>query len=118
MRLNSMTCLVLATALGLGACAKKPTTETGTEAPVAADRDDHAATMPAASAPALERPAATPAEQAATLLRYLEDRPDCQAFRAPLEQARQAPPGTPVTFDMAQIMDEAYKAGCQKPSGG
>lgn len=62
-------------------------------------------------------PQKSPAEQAATLLQFIDDRPECQAFRAPLEQASAAPAGQAVELNMGEIMDQAYKAGCQKGPG-
>jgi hypothetical protein len=63
------------------------------------------------------KPQKTPAEQAATLLNFIDTRPECQQFRAPLEQASAAPAGTTVELNMGEIMDQAYKAGCQRGPG-
>jgi hypothetical protein len=63
------------------------------------------------------KPQKSAAEQAATLLQFIDSRPECQQFRAPLEQVRAAPQGAPMELNMAEIMDQAYKAGCQKGPG-
>jgi hypothetical protein len=63
------------------------------------------------------KPQKSVAEQAATLLQFIDNRPECQQFRAPLEQASAAPSGTTVDLNMGEIMDQAYKAGCQKGPG-
>lgn len=63
------------------------------------------------------KPQKSTAEQAATLLQLIDSRPECQPFRAPLEQVSASPQGAPVELNMAEIMDQAYKAGCQKDPG-
>lgn len=118
---RALSILALALAATLAGCSKR---EPEAAAP--------AATAPAAS-PAAEESMAVPrdestklppaeqktsAEQAQTLLQFIEDKPECQSFRAQLEQAAQAPAGQTVTLDMGQLMDEAFKAGCQKAASG
>jgi hypothetical protein len=80
-----------------------------------ADSTNGAAPQAQAALPA--KPQKSVAEQAATLLEYIDSRPECQPFRAPLEQASASPQGAPVELNMAEIMDQAYKAGCQKGPG-
>ena len=60
------------------------------------------------------KPQQSNAEQAATLLQFIDNRPECQQFRAPLEQAGASPAGQTPELNMGEIMDQAFKAGCQK----
>jgi len=76
---------------------------------------DRAAPPAPATPPA--KPQKSSAEQAATLLQFIDSRPECQQFRAPLEQASAAPAGATVELNMGEIMDQAFKAGCQKGPG-
>ena len=89
------------------------------EPPPVADTTEASTTEP--PPPAALTPPAKPqkstAEQAATLLEFIDSRPECQPFRAPLEQASASPQGAPVELNMGEIMDQAYKAGCQKGPG-
>jgi hypothetical protein len=78
-------------------------------------RLDRAAPQAPVAPPA--KPQKSHAEQAATLLQYIDARPECQQFRAPLEQASATPAGATVELNMGEIMDQAYKAGCQKGPG-
>jgi hypothetical protein len=99
--------------------------------PAAADP----AAAPAASSPAGEdaisvtrgeevklepAPRQSVAEQAQTLRQFILDTPACEPFHAQLNQASLlSESGQPVSLDMGQLMDDVYKAGCQKsPSGG
>jgi hypothetical protein len=54
-----------------------------------ADSSNGAAPQAQAALPA--KPQKSVAEQAATLLEYIDSRPECQPFRAPLEQASASP---------------------------
>jgi TolA-binding protein len=86
--------------------------------PAAATSED-STDRPAPQAPVAPpaKPQKSHAEQAATLLQYIDARPECQQFRAPLEQASATPTGATVELNMGEIMDQAYKAGCQKGPG-
>ncbi len=114
MKITSLVLLSGIAALALLAGCSKP----AVPEPAAAtneDRMERAAPQAPVAPPA--KPQKTPAEQAATLLQFIEDRPECQQFRAPLEQASAAPAGATVELNMGEIMDQAYKAGCQRGPG-
>jgi hypothetical protein len=68
-----------------------------------------------------DRSAAPPppsySEKAATLLKFIDARPECQPFRAPLEQASAAPARATEELNMVEILEQAHKAGCQKDPG-
>jgi hypothetical protein len=108
-----ITSLVLLSALAalvlLTGCSKPATPE---PAPTRTEDGDVRKPQETAELPA--KPQKSPAEQAATLLQFIDSRPECQSFRAPLEQAIAAPAGQAVDLNMGEIMDQAYKAGCQK----
>ncbi len=74
-------------------------------------------TAPERSVAAPAKPQKSSAEQAATLLKFIDTRPECQQFRAPLEQASASPQAATAELNMAEIMDQAYKAGCQTGPG-
>ncbi len=113
MKITSLVLLSGIAALALLAGCSKP----AVPEPAAATNED-SMERAAPQEPALPaKPQKTPAEQAATLLQFIDDRPECQQFRAPLEQASAAPAGTTVELNMGEIMDQAYKAGCQKGPG-
>jgi hypothetical protein len=97
----------------LGGCSKPAAPGT------AASTEDESLSRsePQAAAELPAPPQKSQAEQAATLLQFIETRPECQQFRAPLEQASAAPAGQSVELNMGEIMDQAYKAGCQKDPG-
>jgi hypothetical protein len=120
MRNMKITSLVLLSGIAalalLTGCAKPAAPE-----PAATTSEDSAARPPQApdtlpdTLPA--KPQASNAEQAATLLQFIDARAECQPFRAQLEQASAAPVGATVDLNMGEIMDQAYKAGCQKGPG-
>ena len=64
-----------------------------------------------AAAPQPEPPKENTAEKATKLLGYIQDKPECQQFKAALEQA-QGPGGEGANLE--QVMADAYKAGCSK----
>ncbi len=90
---------------------------TGCAKPAVTTSEVSAARPPQAPDALPAKPPASNAEQAATLLQFIETRPECQPFRALLEQASAAPAGATVDLNMGEIMDQAYKAGCQKGPG-
>jgi hypothetical protein len=113
MKITSLVLLSGIAALALlTGCAKPAAPE-----PAAATNEDRAARPPQAPDALPAKPQASNAEQAATLLQFIDARPECQPFRAPLEQASAAPVGATVDLNMGEIMDQAYKAGCQKGPG-
>jgi len=113
MKVTSLVLLNGIAALALLAGCSKP----AAPAPEATTSTDSAA--PATPAPVAlpAKPQKSYAEQAATLLQFIDTRPECQQFRAPLEQASAASAGATVELNMGEIMDQAYKAGCQKDRG-
>jgi hypothetical protein len=114
MKITSLVLLNGIAALALLAGCSKP----AVPEPAAAtgeDRMERAAPEAPVALPA--EPQKSAAEQAATLLNFIEDRPECQQYRAPLEQASAAPAGATVELNMGEIMDQAYKAGCQRGPG-
>jgi hypothetical protein len=115
MKITSLVLLSGIAALALLAgCSKRAAPE-----PAAATDEDRVERAAAPQAPVAPpaKPQKSPAEQAATLLKFIDDRPECQQFRAPLEQASAAPAGATVELNMGEIMDQAYKAGCQRGPG-
>lgn len=114
MKITSLVLLSGITALTLLTGCSKPAAPPSAAA-TSEDRIDSAAPTEPVALPA--KPQKTPAEQAASLLKFIEDRPECQQFRAPLEQASAAPAGATVELNMGEIMDQAYKAGCQRGPG-
>jgi hypothetical protein len=114
MKITSLVLLSGIAALALLAGCSKPAAP-GPAAATDEDRVERAAAPAPVAPPA--KPQKSPAEQAATLLKFIDDRPECQQFRAPLEQASAAPAGATVELNMGEIMDQAYKAGCQRGPG-
>jgi len=113
MKITSLVLLSGIAALALLAGCSKPAAPT----PAATTTEDIAGRA-APQEPALPaKPQKSRAEQAATLLKFIDTRPECQQFRAPLEQASAAPAGETVELNMGELMDQAYKAGCQKGPG-
>jgi hypothetical protein len=96
----------------LSGCSKPAAPE-----PAATRTEDGDIRTPKETIQAPPKPQKSPAEQAATLLNFIDTRPECQQFRAPLEQASAAPAGQAVELNMGEIMDQAYKAGCQRGPG-
>jgi hypothetical protein len=114
MKITSLVLLSGIAALALLAGCSKP----AVPGPAAATDDDRVErAAPPAPVALPPEPQKSSAEQAATLLQFIDARPECQQFRAPLEQASAAPAGQAVELNMAEIMDQAYKAGCQKGPG-
>jgi hypothetical protein len=107
---------VLACAVIMIAGCSRDVPSTETVAPVAAPTT--AAPEAGTRVPALDSDPRTAAEQAAALLRFIDTRPECERFRAPLAQAAQAPAGQNIELDMGRLMDDAYQAGCQKRDDG
>jgi len=93
-------------ALAVLGCSKQPAPA---PAVPAAEVDDEMAER--AAAPRPEKPKETKAEQAAKLVPYIQDKPECQQFRTALEQAQGA---GGESANLEQIMGDAYKAGCSK----
>jgi len=113
MKITSLVLLSGIAALALlTGCAKPAAPE-----PAATTSEDSAARPPQTPDTLPAKPQASNAEQAATLLQFIDARPECQPFRAQLEQASAAPVGATVDLNMGEIMDQAYKAGCQKGPG-
>jgi len=113
MKITSLVLLSGIAALALlTGCAKPAAPE-----PAATTSEDSAARPPQAPDTLPAKPQASNAEQAATLLQFIDARAECQPFRAQLEQASAAPVGATVDLNMGEIMDQAYKAGCQKGPG-
>jgi len=78
-----------------------------------------ATTSTDSAAPATPAPVALPAksqksQRAEALLQFIDTRPECQQFRATLEQASAAPADQTVDLDLLALLDQAHKAGCQK----
>jgi len=75
----------------------------------------------AAPAPAPAREATKPedpAKLAASLLQLIDTAPQCEPFRARLEDAGRATPDAAPSMDaMNKIVSEAYDAGCGRKSG-
>jgi hypothetical protein len=111
MKITSLVLLSGIAALALVTGCSKPAAP-----PPAAATSDDSLDRPAPQVPVTlpAKPQKSQAEQAATLLQFIDTRPECQPFRAPLEQASAAPAGATVELNMGEIMDQAYKAGCQK----
>lgn len=114
MKITSLVLLSGITALTLLTGCSKPAAPPSA---AATNEDSMERAAPQAPVTPPAQPQKTPAEQAATLLQFIEDRPECQQFRAPLEQASAAPAGATVQLNMGEIMDQAYKAGCQRGPG-
>jgi hypothetical protein len=114
MKITSLVLLSGITALTLLTGCSKPAVP---EPAAATNEDRMERATPQAPVAMPAQPQKTRAEQAARLLQFIEDRPECQPFRAPLEQASAAPAGAAVELNMGEIMDQAYKAGCQKDPG-
>jgi hypothetical protein len=93
-------------ALALLGCSKQPAPAPAAPAAVADDEMESQA-----QAPAAQKPKETVAEKATKMLGYIQDKPECQQFRAALEQARDA---GDETVSVEKIMGDAYKAGCSK----
>lgn len=118
---RALSILALALAATLSGCSKQEpdAAAPATTAPAASPAAEESMAVPrdeSTKLPPAEQK--TSAEQAQTLLQFIEDKPECQSFRAQLEQAAQAPAGQAVALDMGQLMDEAFKAGCQKAASG
>lgn len=98
----------------LAACAKP------TPPPQPADDDTDEAPS-AAPAPAPAREATKPedpAKLAAGLLQLIDTAPQCEPFRARLEDAGRATPDAAPSMDaMNKVVSEAYDAGCGRKSG-
>jgi hypothetical protein len=108
---------VIAVAI-LAACAKSPppaSVEDAAKAKAAVAAADNEEAPPA---PAPEAQAAPPAmdrsEKAAGLLTLIDTAPQCQSFRAQLEEAAKVPADSPQAVDMNQIVASAHAAGCGK----
>lgn len=87
-------------------CSKQPAPP-----PVApATEVDDEVTEPVA-APRPDKPKETKAEQAAKLVLYIQDKPECQQFKAAFEQVQAS---GDENANLEQIMGDAYKAGCSK----
>jgi hypothetical protein len=114
MKITSLVLLCGIAALALLTSCSKPAGP-----PPAAATSEDSTDRPAPQAPVAvpAKPQKSQAEQAATLLNFIDARPECQQFRAPLEQASAAPAGATVELNMGEIMDQAYKAGCQRGPG-
>jgi hypothetical protein len=98
----------------LAACAKP------VPPPQPAD-DDTDEVSSAAPAPALAREATKPedpAKLAASLLQLIDTAPQCEPFRARLEEAGRATPDAAPSMDaMNKVVSAAYDAGCGRKSG-
>lgn len=118
---RALSILALALTAALAGCSRQEpeAAPPATTAPAASAAGEDSMAVPRDEsmklAPAEEK---SSAEQAQTLLQFIEDKPECQPFRAQLEQAAQAPAGQAVALDMGQLMDDAFKAGCQKTATG
>lgn len=102
---------VMALAL-LVACAKQA------PPPQPADRDGDEATTAVPAAPPEGPQRRSPAEKAAGLLQLIDTAPQCETFRARLEEAGRAPADSAPTIDaMNSIVAEAHEAGCSRKLG-
>ena len=115
--------LALAAALGiaLAGCSKNEPVEPAANSPAAEQPASEAAPAVArgdeVKLPPPEQKST--AEQAQILRQFIVESPECQPFHAQLDQASlAAASGQPVTLDMGKLMDDAYKAGCQKKPAG
>ena len=97
------TAFVCVTALAMLAACSKPT-------PPQESADGKAAVASAtgpATAPAIDR-----ARMAEGMLSLIDTGPQCQAFRAELEQAGKSVAGPADANDLSQIVVKAHQAGC------
>jgi hypothetical protein len=104
----------LAALLGLAACAKAPApAEEQNVNPSAAQEEE--LTNKNLPEPAVPAPAEDAATQAGILAQLIDTRPECAQFRAPLEAASKAAPGSPeAKIDMTEIMRQAQAANCAR----
>jgi len=97
--------LVVLAMVSLGACTK--------QAPPAQSADDDEAAPVAAGSEAppvvVDR-----SEKAAGLLQLIDAAPQCQPFRAQLEEAGRTPADQPLPVDMNQVVASAHDAGCTR----
>jgi hypothetical protein len=114
MKITSLVLLSGIAALALLTGCSKPAAPPPAAATSADSEDSLDRPAPQARLTLPAKPQKTQAEQAATLLQFIDTRPECQPFRAPLEQASAAPAGATVELNAGEIMDQAFKAGCQK----
>lgn len=100
---------VLAVAV-LAACSKPA------PAPAVADDEEEAAAV-AAPQPEPPKPSMGPVDYPARLLPLIDERPECQPFRAELEEAGKVQSADPLPIDMNQvnaIVARAHEAGCSR----
>lgn len=96
----------------LSACSKPAPAPT-----VAPDDQEDAATTAVPADPAAPRPSMGPADYPAKLIPLIDERPECQAFRAELEAAGKVQSGDPLPIDMNEvnkIVARAGEAGCTR----
>ena len=75
---------------------------------------DEEAIAPAADGPQLPPPALDRSEKAAGLLTLIDASPQCEPYRAQLEEAGKTPADVPLPVDMNQIVARAHQAGCSR----
>ena len=94
---------LMAVSLALAGCSKPPveaTPESATQEPATPE--------PAAQEPVAEK--VEPATQAAVLAGYIDERPECAAYREQLEAADT----TATSAELVAVLETAHKAGCSK----
>jgi len=94
---------LMAASLVLAGCSK-PSVE-ATPEPAAAEQ-----TAPAQPAQQPVAETIEPADQAATLASYIDERPECAQYR---EQLAAADP-TATSAELVAVLEKAHKAGCSK----
>lgn len=87
------------------------------QAPAPAADDEADASAAVAPQPEPPRPSMGPADYPARLLPLVDERPECQPFRAELEEAGKVQSDDPLPVDMNQvnaIVARAHDAGCTR----
>jgi hypothetical protein len=100
--------VLMAASLAFAGCSKPPAEATPEPA-----AQEPAAQEPAAQEPVGQEPAAEkvePATQAATIAGYIDERPECAAYREQLATANPAA----TSAELVAVLEKAHKAGCSK----
>jgi hypothetical protein len=112
MNLHSRLIGLTMTAVVLAACAKAPAPGADPAVDPATAQEEEV-TNQNLPEPTVVTPSEDAATQAGILAAMIDTRPECAQFRAPLEEASKATPGSPAAnIDMTEIMRQAQAAAC------